>query len=322
MRFSCISARASASVAWGWMVTGLTTIPDSNFLTRRTSPACRSGSRLRWMTPMPPAWAMAIAMAASVTVSIAEATMGMFRKMSRVIRERMSTSVGRTSEKPGFNKHVVEGESLAGAAVDCLGHAELLAARGDRDESRYRRPDRLRLTAFAELARVVSTRPRQWKAIGKRGIFTCSKSGYRPPPRPWGGPCRSIAWTISRCRRSSRFIWTATHRVQGRHQQQGMEHQPKQQAGYDEGNIEHRRKRLPVEQQPQGGNQHRHDVDHSCDISAKFSGINLGIPSQHSSGDCRTVISSIPHPPCPRPANRVTQTDPMTPDSVPVTNDP
>jgi hypothetical protein len=66
--------------------------------------------------------------------------------------------------KAGLEQHVVEGESLAGAAVDYLGHAELLAARGDRDENRYRGPERRRLAAYEELARVDSTRARQWKA--------------------------------------------------------------------------------------------------------------------------------------------------------------
>ena len=51
---------------------------------------------------MPPACAMAIAMRASVTVSIAEAMIGMLSGMARVTRERISTSDGRTSERPGF----------------------------------------------------------------------------------------------------------------------------------------------------------------------------------------------------------------------------
>ena len=55
------------------------------------------------MTPMPPACAMAIAIAASVTVSIAEATIGMFSEISRVMRVRTSTSDGSTSDRPGFS---------------------------------------------------------------------------------------------------------------------------------------------------------------------------------------------------------------------------
>ena len=52
-------------------------MPDSYFLTWRTWSAWTSGSRLRWMTPMPPACAMAMAIRASVTVSMAEAMIGM-----------------------------------------------------------------------------------------------------------------------------------------------------------------------------------------------------------------------------------------------------
>ena len=52
---------------------------------------------------MPPACAMAIAMADSVTVSIAEATIGMLRLISRVILVRTSTSEGSTSDRPGLS---------------------------------------------------------------------------------------------------------------------------------------------------------------------------------------------------------------------------
>ena len=55
------------------------------------------------MTPRPPACAIAIAMRASVTVSMAEAMIGMLRGMARVTRERMSTSPGMTSDRPGFS---------------------------------------------------------------------------------------------------------------------------------------------------------------------------------------------------------------------------
>src|SRR5947207_690797 len=86
--------RVPASGASGWMVTGFTTIPDSNFLTCRTWAACISGSKLRWMTPSPPACAMAIAILASVTVSMAEATIGILSEISRVMQVRISTSDG------------------------------------------------------------------------------------------------------------------------------------------------------------------------------------------------------------------------------------
>ena len=98
MRWVAISARASASVWSGWMVSGLTTMPDSNFLTRRTWAACSAGSRFLWMTPMPPCCAMAIAIAASVTVSIAAEISGMLSGMSRVRRVRVSVLAGSTCE--------------------------------------------------------------------------------------------------------------------------------------------------------------------------------------------------------------------------------
>jgi len=79
-----MSVNASDSIASGPMVNGLTTIPDSYFLTCRTWAAWPSGSKLRWITPMPPACAIAIAMRASVTVSIADAMMGILSGMARV----------------------------------------------------------------------------------------------------------------------------------------------------------------------------------------------------------------------------------------------
>ena len=98
MRCASCKARTSAKVWSGWMVTGFTTIPLSNFFTRRTCAACSSGVMFLWTTPMPPACAMAMAMLASVTVSIAAATSGMFSGMSRVNRVRTSVWCGSTAE--------------------------------------------------------------------------------------------------------------------------------------------------------------------------------------------------------------------------------
>jgi hypothetical protein len=50
------------------------------------------------MTPIPPYCAIAIAMALSVTVSIAAEMIGVFSSMLRVTFEDKSTSRGRTSE--------------------------------------------------------------------------------------------------------------------------------------------------------------------------------------------------------------------------------
>ena len=52
---------------------------------------------------MPPACAMAIAIWYSVTVSIAEAMIGMLSPIPRVMRVRISTSDGSTSDRPGFS---------------------------------------------------------------------------------------------------------------------------------------------------------------------------------------------------------------------------
>ena len=98
-----ISASASASVASGKMVMGSTTMPLSKRLTLRTSSAWSSGERLRWMTPMPPACAIATARRASVTVSIAEEMIGKLRRIERVNRAPMSAWLGMTVLCPGRN---------------------------------------------------------------------------------------------------------------------------------------------------------------------------------------------------------------------------
>src|SRR5262249_34093305 len=51
---------------------------------------------------MPPACAIAIAICASVTVSMAEAMIGILTAIERVMWERISTSAGSTSDRPGF----------------------------------------------------------------------------------------------------------------------------------------------------------------------------------------------------------------------------
>ena len=72
------------------------TMPDSNFLTRRTSPACSSIVMFLWMMPMPPFWAMAIAIGASVTVSIAAESKGIRSSMDLVRFVAVETALGRT----------------------------------------------------------------------------------------------------------------------------------------------------------------------------------------------------------------------------------
>ena len=54
------------------------------------------------MMPRPPAWAMAMASRASVTVSIAAEMMGMERLIARVSRVAVETWAGSTEDAPGF----------------------------------------------------------------------------------------------------------------------------------------------------------------------------------------------------------------------------
>ena len=116
------------------MVSGLTTMPDSNFLTWRTCAACCSGSRLRWMTPMPPACAMAIAICASVTVSMAEAMIGILTA-DRAGDVGADIDVGgQHLRQAGPDQHVVESEPFARAFIVFCGHRQLrLTRKGQRD---------------------------------------------------------------------------------------------------------------------------------------------------------------------------------------------
>src|SRR6516164_11041067 len=82
---------------------------------------------------MPPACAIAIAICASVTVSIAEATIGMLSRMLGVMRDRISTSDGITSESPGFNRtsskvYASRGRSLEFVAIANSGWPEMADA--------------------------------------------------------------------------------------------------------------------------------------------------------------------------------------------------
>ncbi len=73
-------------------------MPLSNFLTRRTWAACSSIVRFLWITPMPPSWAMAMAMAPSVTVSMAALMSGMCSEIWRVKRAAVRVAPGSTCE--------------------------------------------------------------------------------------------------------------------------------------------------------------------------------------------------------------------------------
>ena len=85
-------------MASGAQVTGSVTIPASERLTRSTCCACSSTDRFLCSTPTPPWRAIAIAIRASVTVSIALETSGMRRLYLRVILVLVSASLGISSE--------------------------------------------------------------------------------------------------------------------------------------------------------------------------------------------------------------------------------
>ena len=79
-------------------------IISSACLTSVTSAHSSSAVMFRWITPIPPSRAIAIAMAASVTVSIAAETSGMFSAIRREKRERVSVWSGSTPEAAGWSR--------------------------------------------------------------------------------------------------------------------------------------------------------------------------------------------------------------------------
>mmetsp|Transcript_17714 Transcript_17714/g.43218 ORF Transcript_17714/g.43218 Transcript_17714/m.43218 type:complete len:230 (+) Transcript_17714:964-1653(+) len=89
---SDLSFITSANVASAPMHFGSVMNPFLNFLTFRTSAAWSSALRLEWMIPIPPCNAMAMAMFASVTVSIGLDTNGTCNRMFRVNWLEISTS--------------------------------------------------------------------------------------------------------------------------------------------------------------------------------------------------------------------------------------
>ena len=102
-------------------VTGWVTMPASDRLTMSTCSAWSSADMLRCSTPTPPWRAIAIAMRASVTVSMAEDTSGVRSVMLRVSRVVVSTSLGSWSETAGWSstssKVRPRGANLAGSSA-------------------------------------------------------------------------------------------------------------------------------------------------------------------------------------------------------------
>jgi hypothetical protein len=95
--FSCIRIWASFTVAVGGSVAGRRMMPLALRLTLETSSACCSMERFLWIMPIPPSCANAIAMLASVTVSIGELMRGIRNVIRRVNVALTSTLEGTTS---------------------------------------------------------------------------------------------------------------------------------------------------------------------------------------------------------------------------------
>jgi len=85
------------------------------------------------MTPIPPDCAMAIAIRASVTVSIAEAMMGMLSGMARVTRGADIGLGGQDVRKAGLEQHVIERIGLAYSLKSLQRHSQLRSAARRRD---------------------------------------------------------------------------------------------------------------------------------------------------------------------------------------------
>ena len=102
----CLSfkERISPIVVSGLIITGSRTKPDSKRLTELTLAACSSIVIFRCITPIPPAWAIAIAMRDSVTVSMAAEITGTWREIDEVSLVFRSTSAGRTADSAGKSR--------------------------------------------------------------------------------------------------------------------------------------------------------------------------------------------------------------------------
>ena len=107
--------RRRARVSSGEQVTGLVTMPASDRFTRSTWSAWSSIERLRCSTPMPPWRAMAIAIRASVTVSIALDTSGIGRLDVAGQPARGVDAAGHDVGLGRQQQHVVEGQARAAA---------------------------------------------------------------------------------------------------------------------------------------------------------------------------------------------------------------
>ena len=92
-------------------------MPLAERFTLSTSSVCRSIDMFLWMTPSPPSWASAIAIALSVTVSIGELRIGMLHRDALGELRADFDFGGHDGAEPRLDQHVVEGEPGAGKLV-------------------------------------------------------------------------------------------------------------------------------------------------------------------------------------------------------------
>ena len=104
MLFSRMRDSASWTTASSGSVIGSMIMPLSERFTLRTSSAWACMVMFLWMTPIPPCWAIEIASADSVTVSIAAETMGVLTAICLVNILFKETSRGSTSEYAGARR--------------------------------------------------------------------------------------------------------------------------------------------------------------------------------------------------------------------------
>src|SRR5262249_25076834 len=128
--------------------------------------------------------AMAIAMADSVTVSIADVMIGILSAISRVMRVRTSVSVGSTSDRPGFSSTSSKVSASRRRPFDFVAIAKLLLAQ----------LPGLLVGPGAELARADSTRAQRMKA---QSGSSHQKSGIRYRRLGISGANRAAIWLKS-----------------------------------------------------------------------------------------------------------------------------
>jgi hypothetical protein len=116
------------TVISGVTVIGSRNTPDSNRFDLGHLGGLRLGSRFLWTIPIPPSCAIAIARRASVTVSIAADTSGMFSSSFRVRRVFRETSLGRTREWAGRSRTSSKVSAFWIIRMDILSHKTRLYA--------------------------------------------------------------------------------------------------------------------------------------------------------------------------------------------------